>query len=137
MGDHAGLVYAERYPHRVSEIMLSAITTTRPSEIDWLYRGAGRFFPEEWERFSAAAAGAAGFGGDVVTAYAQLMEDPDPQVRNQAAASWRRWEEVVLSLEPNAKPPAHRLVLPTMTCWRSSGSARTTTRTPDFSPTAP
>ena len=106
-GTTLGLVYAERYPHRVSEIMLSAISTTRPSEIDWLYRGAGRFFPEEWERFSAAAAGAAGFGGDVVTAYAQLMEDPDPAVRNQAAASWHRWEEVVLSLEPNAKPLAH------------------------------
>jgi proline iminopeptidase len=41
------LVYAERYPHRVSQIMLSAITTTRRSEIDWLYRGVGRFFPEE------------------------------------------------------------------------------------------
>ena len=32
-GTTLGLVYAERYPHRVSEIMLSAISTTRPSEI--------------------------------------------------------------------------------------------------------
>ena len=23
----------------------------RRSEIDWLYRGVARFFPEEWERF--------------------------------------------------------------------------------------
>jgi proline iminopeptidase len=34
------------------------------------------------------------------------MNDPDPQVRNQAAADWRRWEDVVLSLEPGAKLPA-------------------------------
>ena len=102
-GTTLGLVYAERYPHRVSEIMLSAISTTRPSELDWLYRGAGRFFPEEWERFSAVAAGAAGFDGDVVAAYARLMEDPDPAVRNRAAAGWYRWEEAVLSLEPTAK----------------------------------
>lgn len=26
---------------------ISAVTTTRRSEIDWLYRGAGRFFPEQ------------------------------------------------------------------------------------------
>ena len=102
-GTTLGLVYAERYPHRVSEIMLSAISTTRPSELDWLYRGAGRFFPEEWERFSAVAAGAAGFDGDVVAAYARLMENPDPAVRNRAAAGWYRWEEAVLSLEPTAK----------------------------------
>ena len=102
-GTTLGLVYAERYPHRVSEIVLSAISTTRSSEIGWLYRGAGRFFPEEWERFSAVAAGAAGFDGDVVAAYARLMEDPDPAVRNRAAAGWYRWEEAVLSLEPTAK----------------------------------
>ena len=110
-GTTLGLVYAERYPHRVSEIMLSAISTTRRSEIDWLYRGAGRFFPEEWERFSAVAAGidgfdGDGFDGDVVAGYARLMEDPDPAVRNRAAAAWYRWEEVALSLEPNAKPVA-------------------------------
>ena len=110
-GTTLGLVYAERYPHRVSEIMLSAISTTRRSEIDWLYRGAGRFFPEEWERFSALATGidrsdGDGSDGDVVAGYARQMEDPDPAVRNRAAAAWYRWEEVVLSLEPNARPVA-------------------------------
>ena len=51
-GTTLGLVYAERYPHRVSEIMLSPPTSMmRRSEIDWLYNGVGRFFPEEWERF--------------------------------------------------------------------------------------
>ena len=104
-GTTLALVYAERFPHRVSEIMLSAISTTRRSEIDWLYRGVARFFPEEWERFRAGAAGA-GPGGDLPAAYARLMDDPDPHVRHQAAMNWQRWEDVVLSLEPNAKPPA-------------------------------
>jgi proline iminopeptidase len=102
-GTTLGLVYAERYPHRVSEIMLSAISTTRRCEIDWLYRGAARFFPEEWERFSRGSGAA---DGDVVAAYARLMEDPDPRVLNRAAVNWRRWEDVVLSLEPNAPPVA-------------------------------
>jgi proline iminopeptidase len=43
----------------------------------------------------------------VVAGYARLIEDPDPAVRNRAAAAWYRWEGVVLSLEPNAEPLAH------------------------------
>jgi proline iminopeptidase len=104
-GTTLALVYAERYPHRVSEILVSAIWASRRREIDWLYRGVARFFPEEWERFRNGAGGT-GPGGDLVAAYARLMEDPDPQVRSQAAGSWRSWEDVVLSLEPNAKLPA-------------------------------
>ncbi|WP_030542580.1 prolyl aminopeptidase [Streptomyces albus] len=92
------LAYAERHPRRVSEIVIAGVTTTRRSEIDWLYRGAGRFFPAEWERFRAAA-GAERDGG-VVGAYARLMEDLDPAVREKAAGDWCAWEDTVLSLEP-------------------------------------
>jgi proline iminopeptidase len=46
-GSTLALAYAERHPHRVSEIVLSHITTTRRSEIDWLYRGVARLFPED------------------------------------------------------------------------------------------
>ncbi len=100
------LAYAERHPQRVSEIVISSVTTTRRSEIDWLYRGVARFFPEEWERFRAGVP-EADRGGDLVAAYASLMEDPDPLVRTQAANAWGAWEDAVLSLEPNAKPNAY------------------------------
>lgn len=96
-GTTLALVYAERFPERVSEIVVSAISTTRRSEIDWLYRGAGRFFPEEWARFTLGEE-------DDVAGYARLMADPDPAVRHRAAAAWCRWEDVVLSLEPGAPP---------------------------------
>ena len=99
-GTTLALVYAERHPDRVSQIMLSAITTTRRSEIDWLYRGVGAFFPEAWQRFRAGAADA----GDVVAGYARLMESADARVRNRAAVNWMTWEDVVLSLEPGAGP---------------------------------
>ena len=77
------LAYAERHPQRVSEIVITGVTTTRRSEIDWLYRGVGRFFPEEWDRFRAGVPENER-DGDLVAAYARLMEDPDPDVRAKA-----------------------------------------------------
>lgn len=94
------LAYAEQYPHRVSEIVISSVTTTRRSEIDWLYRGLSRFFPEEWERFRTGVPDAA-HDGDIIASYAHLMNDPDPEVRTRAANEWCAWEDTVISQEPN------------------------------------
>jgi proline iminopeptidase len=97
------LAYAERYPDRVSEIVIPSVTTNRRSETDWLYRGVARFFPAEWERFLAGA-GDVGHDGELVAAYARLMENPDPLVRAKAAVDWATWEDAVVSLEPSGKP---------------------------------
>jgi proline iminopeptidase len=99
------LAYAELHPDRVSEIVVPSVTMTRRSEIDWLYRGVARFFPEEWDLFRAAS-GADSESG-VVKAYARLMGDPDPQVRVRAADAWCAWEDAVISLEPNGKRNAY------------------------------
>ncbi len=98
------LAYALRYPHRVSEIVLSAISTSRHREIDWLYGGVSRFFPEEHERFVACAGSANSAASNVVAAYDRLLGHPDRDVRVRAATAWARWEETVLSLEPSAGP---------------------------------
>lgn len=45
---------------------------TRRSEIYWLYRGAARFFPAEWDQFRAGVP-EADRDGDLVAAYARLM----------------------------------------------------------------
>ena len=39
------LAYAERHPERVSGMLMLSVTSTRRLELDWLYRGVGRFFP--------------------------------------------------------------------------------------------
>jgi proline iminopeptidase len=98
------LAYAQQHPQRVSEIVISGVTVTRRSDIDWLYRGVGRFFPQEWERFRDGVPEA---DGDLVAAYARRMEHPDPLVRERAAADWTAWEDAVISLEPSGKPNAY------------------------------
>ncbi|PRX50370.1 proline iminopeptidase [Prauserella shujinwangii] len=116
-GSTLALAYAERHPERVTELVLVAVTSTRRSEIDWLYRGAGRFFPAEWDRFRAGVP-EADRDGDLVAAYARLIEDPDPAVRERAILNWCAWEDAVVSLEENAPatamsslPPAERTAL--------------------------
>ncbi len=100
------LAYAERHPERVSAIVIPGVTTTRRSEIDWLYRGVGRFFPADWERFRAGVPEAER-DGDLVSAYARLMENADPDVRGKAAADWLDWEDAVISQEPKGTPKAY------------------------------
>jgi proline iminopeptidase len=104
-GSTLGLAYAERHPRRVTELVLAGVTTTRQSEIDWLYRGVAPLFPEQWARFRAGA-GALAAGGDLdlVEAYHRLLEDPDPAVRARAAKDWSDWEWGLTSVDPRARP---------------------------------
>ncbi|WP_370945415.1 prolyl aminopeptidase [Amycolatopsis sp. cg5] len=98
-GSTLGLAYAERHPDRVTEMVICGVTTSRRSELDWLYRGAGALFPEEWERFRDTAG-----TDDVLGGYVRLMADPGPAVRAKATDAWCAWEDTVLSLEPNGVP---------------------------------
>jgi proline iminopeptidase len=100
------LAYAERHPGRVSEIVIPGVTLTRRADIDWLYRGVGRFFPAEWERFRAGGPPAER-DGDLLAGYVRLLEDADPDVRARAAADWSAWEDAVISLEPAGTPNAY------------------------------
>jgi proline iminopeptidase len=106
------LAYAERLPERVSGMLLISVTSTRRAEIDWLYRGSGRFFPEAWVRFRDYV-GADQYRlptdteppiNDLLFAYSRLMEDPDPDVRAGAANAWLTWEDAVISMESGGSP---------------------------------
>jgi proline iminopeptidase len=90
-GSTLGLAYAERHPHRVTEMVIVAVTTGRQSELDWHNRGSGMFFPEQWERFRAQLP-EADRDGNLSAAYNRLLEDPDPAVRRKAADDWCTWD---------------------------------------------
>ena len=93
------LAYAERYPARVTEMILLSITMTRRADVQWLGRDVGRFFPEEWGRFRAGVP-ASERDGDPVAAYDRLINgNADPAVRLQAVRDWVAWEDALLSLE--------------------------------------
>ena len=105
-GSTLSLAYAERHPDRVSEIVLTGVTMSRRSEIDWLYRGVGRFFPKEWDQFRAGVPETER-EGDLVAAYAGLIESPDARLRAKAAADWVAWEDAVISRESHGRAGAY------------------------------
>lgn len=105
-GSTLALAYAERHPERVGAMVIDSVTTSRRSEIDWLYRGASQFFPDAWDVFRAGVPEAASDATpDVLAAYARRTESPDPEVRARATADWCAWEDAVLSLETYTGPP--------------------------------
>ena len=105
-GATLGLAYAEAYPDRVSEIVLLAVTMTRPSEIEWLTEGAAKHRPKEWARFRAAVPVQA---SDIVEDYYWQLQHPLPFVCHLAAQHWNTWEWSLVAQGPDDTPSAHRV----------------------------
>jgi proline iminopeptidase len=124
-GSTLALGYARAHPDRVLGIVLMAVTTTDRFYVDWITESVGAIFPEEWDRL-AAHAEAAGIGyrrgeGRVIEAYARLMTDPEPAVRDAASHVWARWEDTHISLgagrvvpDPRWEDDEHRHVFATL-----------------------
>ncbi|HTZ45163.1 MAG TPA: prolyl aminopeptidase, partial [Jatrophihabitans sp.] len=104
-GTTLGLAYAERHPDRVAGLVLAAVFLSRRQDVDWLYRGVGRFLPEQWARYRDAVP-AGRREDDLVRVYAELLADADPDVRQRAADAWIEWEEAVVSLDNGYTGPA-------------------------------
>lgn len=97
------LAYAQRYPARVTALVLTAVTAGRRLETDWITRDMRRVFPREWDEF-AAALPPSERDGDLSAAYARLLASPDPAVTERAALAWCSWEDTHVSLAPGSMP---------------------------------
>ncbi len=122
------LAYAERFPERVTEMVLLSITMTRRADVHWLAHETGRYFPEQWARFRDAVP--EGDRDDLVAAYDRLLnhtDDAGVRIRRRTtgwpgrtrSSRWRRgWRR-----RTRAGPT-------TGSGSGSPGSSRTTSRTP-------
>src|SRR5207237_8149786 len=98
-----GLAYAEAHADRVVGMVLNSVTMMRPAEVHWLYHEVGRFYPEAWHRFRAAAR-AHEHDADLVAAYWRLLNvHPDMATRERAATDWCAWEDAASPM-PDGRP---------------------------------
>ncbi len=99
-GSTLALAYATRHAEYVTEMVLRGIFLLRKEEIDWFYQdGAGRFFPEAWQRYLMPIAEAE--RGDIVRAYYARLTSDDDETRRAAARAWSVWEASTSSLLTN------------------------------------
>jgi proline iminopeptidase len=99
-GSVLALAYAEAHPEHVTQMILWGVATGRHKEFDWLFRGGvAILFPEQWERLRAGVP-AVKQDRDVVEAYYQLLNDPDPAIRERAATAWCIWESATPEWPP-------------------------------------
>ena len=102
-GSTLALVYAERHPDRVSELILAGVTTTARWEVDWITEGVGQYFPEALARFRAGVPEAER-GERLVDAYNRLLMSPDPDIHTKAARDWCDWEMAIVAVHPDHTP---------------------------------
>jgi proline iminopeptidase len=93
-GATLALAYAERWPERVSAMLLNAVFTARRRELEWLYAGgAAAVAPTAWSEFIGPI-------GEhnrwrAIEAYYELLTCGDPAVELAAARSWCQWEDTL------------------------------------------
>jgi proline iminopeptidase len=102
-GSTLALAYAEEHPDRVTEMVLFSVVTTSRREVEWITRDMGRLFPVEWARFRDAVPKAER-DGNLVEAYARLLADSNPVVRDKAARDWCDWEDAHVRVRPDQPP---------------------------------
>ncbi len=101
-GSTLALTYAEKYPERVTELVLRGIFLLRKREIDWFYQsGASAIFPDAWEEYLQAIPEAE--HGDLLHAYYERLTSEEEHVRVRAARAWSVWEGRTSCLLPSAE----------------------------------
>jgi proline iminopeptidase len=105
-GSTLALAYAERFPERVTGLVLRGIFLFTQRELDWFYQdGACQLFPDSWEDFIRDIPLAE--RGELLPAYQRRLDSPDPRVQLAAARAWSLWEARTSRLYEDPTTVAH------------------------------
>ena len=122
-GSTLGLVYGQRHPERVSEMVLLAVTTTDREEIHWLYHGAGSLFPKPGSGFVQEQGSAAERTTSLAlttTCSTALMSPFESRLLRSGVSGRTQWSQVATRI-PDTMIPASE--------WPSPASSPTTSIT--------
>lgn len=102
-GATLGLLYAQAHPDRAAYLVLRGVFLMTKAELDWFYGGgAGRFFPDQWERFIGPVPQAE--RDNLIRAYNKRLFSGDIPLETRFARAWAGWENALASIQ-NEGPP--------------------------------
>ncbi|WP_296766002.1 prolyl aminopeptidase [Sediminimonas sp.] len=96
-GATLALIYAQAHPDSVARLILRGVFLATEAELQWFYGGgAGRFWPEVWERFVGLIP--EDERDDLIAAYHKRLFAPDLRVQTEHAKAWTAWENALASV---------------------------------------
>lgn len=97
-GSTLALLYATAHADRILSLTLRSIFLMRQSEIDWFLYGMRSIRPDAWAEFVEIIPDDR--RDDLLNAYLELLENPDPSMHAEAARRWSHYETVCATLLP-------------------------------------
>ncbi len=97
-GATLALIYAQTHPEAVRGLVLRGVFLMTQIELDWFYGGgAGRFWPEVWEKFVALVP--VEERDDYIAAYHRRLFSDDISLQTRYAHAWAGWENALASIQ--------------------------------------
>ncbi|WP_299563105.1 prolyl aminopeptidase [uncultured Sulfitobacter sp.] len=97
-GATLSLIYAQTHPAAVRNLVLRGVFLMTQAELDWFYGGgAGKFWPEVWEKFVALVP--EDERDDYIAAYHRRLFSDDMTVQTRYARAWAGWENALASIQ--------------------------------------
>tara|TARA_R110002051_G_scaffold260404_2_gene320215 strand:- start:2719 stop:3708 length:990 start_codon:yes stop_codon:yes gene_type:complete len=97
-GATLSLIYAQAHPSRAAALVLRGVFLMTQPELDWFYGGgAGKFWPELWEKFAGLVPSSE--QSDFIAAYHKRLFSGDHQIEIKFARAWAKWENALASIE--------------------------------------
>jgi proline iminopeptidase len=107
-GATLALLYAQKHPDRVTQLILRGVFLATQAELNWFYGGgAGTFWPDLWRDFSGAIP--ADERGDLIAAYHRRLFSGDLMTETRFSRTWASWENALASIDhdgPLGEAPA-------------------------------
>ena len=96
-GATLSLIYAQSHPDHVAALALRGVFLMTQPELDWFYGGgAGRFWPDLWERFTKIVP--ADEHGDFIAAYHRRLFSGDRAEEVRFGRAWSSWENALAAI---------------------------------------
>lgn len=105
-GSTLALAYAEKYPERVSELVVRGIYMCTRPELEWFYQlGVSEMFPDKWEKFVAPIP--EDERHDMMAAYHRRLTGDNREKQIEAAIAWSSFEGQIITLLPEPSTADH------------------------------